>query len=121
MENVYTKFKKEIMSKQIIFGIQNLCLLLLFFSCRHTDGFQGATAAWTFADANDATDGDVYIESKLGSDDIAGLHLLKYKLQKDEISKWHDILFRFNGKQSELYVDGVLRDDEVTAGEIRMG
>ena len=62
---------------------------------------------------------DVYIESKIGSDDIGGAHLLKYKLQNEELTKWHDILFRFNGKVSELYIDGILRDDEVTIGEIR--
>jgi len=64
-------------------------------------------------------DGDVYIESMLGSDDIAGSHFLKYKLPKEAVSKWHDIIFRFNGQQAELYVDGILRDDEVAAGEIR--
>lgn len=62
---------------------------------------------------------DVYIESMIGSDDIAGAHLLTYKLPKEELCRWHDILFRFNGKVSELYVDGQLRDDEVTVGEIR--
>lgn len=62
---------------------------------------------------------DVYVESKIGSDDIGGAHLLKYKLQKEELTKWHDILFRFNGKVSELYVDGLIRDDEITVGEIR--
>lgn len=63
--------------------------------------------------------GDVYIEVKAGSDEIAGAHLLKYKLPAAEIHEWHDILFRFDGQLSELYVDGILRDDEVTAGEIR--
>lgn len=62
---------------------------------------------------------DVYIEAMLGSDDIAGAHLLKYKLSEEELGQWHDIIFRFNGKVSELYVDGQLRDDEVTVGEIR--
>ena len=64
-------------------------------------------------------DGDVYIETMMGSDDIAGAHLLKYKLPEDEIAKWHDIVLRFNGKISELFVDGILRDDEVTVGDIR--
>lgn len=63
--------------------------------------------------------GDVFIESKIGSDDIGGAHLLKYKLPKEELTQWHDILLRFNGKISELYVDGFLRDDEITVGEIR--
>lgn len=62
---------------------------------------------------------DVYVEAMLGSDDIAGAHLLTYKLHRDEIDKWHDVLFRFNGQVSELYVDGRLCDDEVTVGEIR--
>jgi sucrose-6-phosphate hydrolase SacC (GH32 family) len=64
-------------------------------------------------------DGDVYIETMMGSDDIGGAHLLKYKLPKDEVNRWHDILLRFNGKISELFVDGALCDDEVTVGEIR--
>jgi len=64
-------------------------------------------------------DEDVYIESMMGSDDIGGAHLLKYKLPKDEVTRWHDVLLRFNGQISELFVDGVLRDDEVTVGEIR--
>ena len=62
---------------------------------------------------------DVFIEAMLGSDDIGGAHLLKYEVPKDELLKWHDILFRFNGKTSELYVDGVLRDNEVTVGATR--
>ena len=59
------------------------------------------------------------IEVKMGSDEIAGTHLLKHKLPEDEINGWQDILFRFNGKRSELYVNGILRDDEVTVGQIR--
>jgi sucrose-6-phosphate hydrolase SacC (GH32 family) len=62
---------------------------------------------------------DVSIESLIGSDDIGGAHLLKYKLPETEITKWHDILFRFNGRVSELFVDGLLRDDEITVGEVR--
>jgi len=62
---------------------------------------------------------DTYIESQMGSDEIAGAHSLMYKLPENEITQWHDILLRFNGKVSELYVDGLLRDDEVTVGEIR--
>ena len=62
---------------------------------------------------------DIYIEVKMGSDEIAGTHLLKYKLSEDEINGWQDILFRFNGKISELFVNGILRDDEVTVGQIR--
>ena len=61
----------------------------------------------------------VYIEVMLGSDNIGGAHLLKYKLLKEELLQWHDILFRFNGKVSELYIDGVLRDNEITEGETR--
>jgi len=64
-------------------------------------------------------DDDVYIESKIGSDDIGGAHLLKYKIPEDDLTMWHDILFRFNGVKSELIVDGLLRDDEVTVGDIR--
>jgi len=64
-------------------------------------------------------DGDVYVEAMIGSDEIAGAHLLKYKLPEEEVNNWHDIVFRFNGEFSELYVDGKLRDDEVTVGEIR--
>lgn len=66
-----------------------------------------------------AIDNETYIEVKIGSDEIGGAHLLKYKLTKEEYTEWHDILFRFNGKTSELYIDGILRDDEVTVGEIR--
>ena len=62
---------------------------------------------------------DIYLEILLGSDDIAGAHLLKYKMPKEELTLWHDIIFRFNGEISELYVDGQLRDDEITVGDIR--
>ena len=62
---------------------------------------------------------DVYVEVKMGSDEIGGTHLLKYKLPEEEIHAWHDILFRFNGETSELYIDGILRDDEVTVGQVR--
>lgn len=61
----------------------------------------------------------VYLEVKIGSDEIGGTHLLKYKLSEDEINAWQDIVFRFNGKTSELYVNGILRDNEVTVGQIR--
>lgn len=64
-------------------------------------------------------DADTYIEAIMGSDDIGGAHLLKYKLSGEELLQWHDILFRFNGKISELIVDGILRDNEVTVGETR--
>lgn len=62
---------------------------------------------------------EVFIQSKMGSDDIGGAHLLKYKVPKEDITEWHDIVLRFNGKTSELYVNGILRDDEVTVGDIR--
>jgi len=62
---------------------------------------------------------DTYIETKMGSDEIAGAHVLRYRLPKEEVNKWHDIVLRFNGEISQLYVDGFLRDDEVTVGEIR--
>ncbi len=68
---------------------------------------------------NQSEGGDIFIESKIGSDDIAGAHLLKYKIPQDKISEWQDIIFRFNGRKSELYVNGALCDDEVTVGEIR--
>lgn len=64
-------------------------------------------------------DGAVYIEAKIGSDEIAGAHLLRYLLPKTEWNAWQDIIFRFNGKTSQLYVNGKLRDDEVTVGQIR--
>lgn len=64
-------------------------------------------------------DGDHILEVLIGSDDIAGAHQLIYKLPEEELTTWHDVVFRFNGKTSELYVDGKLRDDEVTVGEIR--
>nr|WP_068888788.1 GH32 C-terminal domain-containing protein [Pedobacter panaciterrae] len=65
------------------------------------------------------SDNDVFIESQMGSDEIAGLHMLRYKLPPDEINKWHDVVIRFNGQVSQMYVDGLLRDEEVTVGEIR--
>ena len=64
-------------------------------------------------------DGDVYVESLMGSDAIGGAHLLKYKIPKDEVTRWRDVILRFNGEISELFIDGILRDDEVTVGEIR--
>jgi sucrose-6-phosphate hydrolase SacC (GH32 family) len=66
-----------------------------------------------------AVGNDIYIQAKVGNDYIAGANLLQYKLPKDKILNWHDVIFRFNGNTSELYVDGQLRDDEVTVGEIR--
>ncbi|MGV8134109.1 MAG: GH32 C-terminal domain-containing protein [Mangrovibacterium sp.] len=62
---------------------------------------------------------EVYVESMLGSDEIGGAHMLKHRLPEEGLTQWHDILFRFNGKKSELYVDGTLCDDEVTEGTIR--
>ncbi|MCD8267087.1 MAG: LamG domain-containing protein [Parabacteroides sp.] len=64
-------------------------------------------------------EGDTYIECLMGYDEIAGAQLLKYKLPEGEETNWHDVLLRFNGRILELYVDGQLRDDEVTVGEIR--
>jgi sucrose-6-phosphate hydrolase SacC (GH32 family) len=64
-------------------------------------------------------DGEAYIESKMGSDDIGGAHLLKYKIPAGEENQWFDILLRFNGTVSHLYINGILRDDEITVGDIR--
>lgn len=64
-------------------------------------------------------DGAVYVEARIGSDEIAGSHLLRYRLPEAELNAWQDIVFRFNGKTSQLYVNGKLRDDEVTVGQIR--
>jgi len=61
----------------------------------------------------------VYIEAKIGSDEIAGAHLLRYEVPAAELNAWHDVVFRFNGERSELYINGQLRDDEVTVGQIR--
>jgi sucrose-6-phosphate hydrolase SacC (GH32 family) len=64
-------------------------------------------------------DKDIYLCVKIGSDEIAGAHLLKYKIAPDELSNWLDVVFRFDGSFSELYVNGFLRDSEVTVGNIR--
>lgn len=64
-------------------------------------------------------DDGAYLEALLGSDEIGGAHYLKYKLPGEELLDWHDVLFRFNGQTSQLYVDGYLRDDEVTVGTVR--
>lgn len=79
----------------------------------------GSDQNLAYSIALNPVDKDIYIEVKMGSDEIAGTHLLKYKLPEDEINTWQDILFRFNGETSELYVNGILRDDEVTVGQIR--
>lgn len=79
----------------------------------------GTDQSIAYTIALNTTDGDTYIESLMGSDEIGGAHLLKYKVPEEEITNWHDIVLRFNGKISELYVDGQLCDDEVTVGEIR--
>ena len=62
---------------------------------------------------------DVQIETLMGSDDIAGAQLLKCRIPKEDIVKWHDIILRFNGHISQLYVDGKLRDETFTVGSIR--
>lgn len=59
------------------------------------------------------------LEVIMGSDEIAGAHQLKYRLSDSELKQWHDVVFRFDKGKSELYVDGLLRDDEVTVGTIR--
>lgn len=64
-------------------------------------------------------DETTYIEAKIGSDEIAGSHLLRYAVPEAEKGAWHDIIFRFDGQASQLYVNGMLRDDEVTVGQIR--
>lgn len=60
-----------------------------------------------------------FIEALIGSDDIAGAHLLKHKIPENEVLDWQAIMFRFNGKKSELYVNGILRDEEITEGDLR--
>lgn len=64
-------------------------------------------------------EGIVYIETKIGSDEIAGSHRLRYAVPETEKDAWQDIIFRFDGQSSQLYVNGKLRDDEVTVGQIR--
>ncbi len=63
--------------------------------------------------------GNVFVEALIGNDHVTGAHQLKYKLPKETINEWHDIVFRFNGKIAQLYVNGVLGDQEVVVGEIR--
>ncbi len=72
-----------------------------------------------FSMALNRIDQDVFVEVMIGSDDIGGSHLLKYLLPQDQHQNWQDVLFRFNGKHSELFVNGVLRDKEVTVGDLR--
>lgn len=59
------------------------------------------------------------IEATIGSDEIAGAHQLNYSVPADSQGNWQDVILRFNGHLSELFVNGVLRDDEVTDGKIR--
>lgn len=61
----------------------------------------------------------IRIEGTIGSDEIAGAHVLQYTLPVEENGDWQDVVFRFNGELSELFVNGTLRDDEVTRGTIR--
>lgn len=59
------------------------------------------------------------LEVIMGSDEIAGAHQLIYRLSDNDLQQWHDVIFRFNGKKSELYFDGRLCDDAVTVGTLR--
>ena len=99
--------------------------ILVRMKTRHVKGFiplinkAGSDQNIAYGISLRMVENELYIESMIGSDDIGGAHLLKYKLPEEEWAEWHDIFFRFNGKISELYVDGILRDDEVTVGEIR--
>jgi sucrose-6-phosphate hydrolase SacC (GH32 family) len=55
----------------------------------------------------------------LGSNEIDGVHLLQAEITSNEANLWHDLVVRFDGKVSQLYIDGNLCDDEVSVGTIR--
>lgn len=99
--------------------------MLIRMKAENPEGFvplftkSGTDQSIAYAIALNTFEGGVYIEATIGSDDIGGAHQLRYKLPAESLNEWHDILFRFNGKVSQLFVDGALRDDEVTVGDIR--
>ena len=67
-----------------------------------------------------ASSGDsCWVNVSVGSDEIAGVHELNHFFSKKDIGKMQDVVFRFDGKVSQLYVNGILRDDEVTVGTLR--
>jgi len=45
--------------------------------------------------------------------------LLQAEITSNEANLWHDLVVRFDGKVSQLYIDGNLCDDEVSVGTIR--
>lgn len=63
----------------------------------------------------------LYVETLMGNDAIAGAHRLRFLLPSGSEKEWHDVILRFDGKKSQLYVDGGLADNDVTVGEIRAG
>lgn len=79
----------------------------------------GADQHIAYSVALRAIDEAVDLEVMMGSDEIAGAHLLTCRLLPEEATAWHDILFRFNGRTAQLYVDGVLKDEEVAVGTLR--
>jgi sucrose-6-phosphate hydrolase SacC (GH32 family) len=55
----------------------------------------------------------------IGSDEIDGIHRLQSGIMNSEGNIWHDVVVRFDGKISQLFIDGNLCDDEVSVGTIR--
>lgn len=66
---------------------------LLYASWNNKHVNSGAIAVWPFAGLNDEGS---FIEAMIGSDDIAGAHLLKHKIAENEGHDWQTIVFRFN-------------------------
>jgi sucrose-6-phosphate hydrolase SacC (GH32 family) len=79
----------------------------------------GNDAGVAFSLTADTADSEVLFRAGLGSDEIAGMHRLKSVVAPADLKIWHDVVVRFDGSNSQLFVDGNLVDDEVSVGTIR--
>jgi hypothetical protein len=67
----------------------------------------------------DTSGGEILFRAGLGSDEIAGMHRMKTAVAPADLKTWHDLVIRFDGSNSQLFVDGNLVDDEVSVGTLR--
>jgi sucrose-6-phosphate hydrolase SacC (GH32 family) len=82
-------------------------------------GKYGNDAGVAYSLAADTSGGDILFRAGIGSDEIAGMHRLKTIVAPAGLNTWHDVVVRFDGSNSQLFVDGFLVDDEVSVGTIR--
>lgn len=84
-------------------------------------GKYGSPSGEVFSISAENRGGRGCLLAHLGSDEICGTHEVLAELAELGPTAWHDVVLRHNGATLQLFVDGMLRDDEVAVSTLRQG